>query len=123
VIARYLGSDTVSASESASVAVTVKAATSRTTLLPVLPVQINGLLHSTLFAFVAFDNGQAAKGTVEFREGSRVVATVQVRGGAVSTTLPKLSRGSHTFTAVFVPSDPTTVTGSTSSRARVLVLF
>ena len=123
VIARYLGSDTVSASESASVAVTVKAATSRTTLLPVLPVQINGLLHSTLFAFVALDNGQAAKGTVEFREGSRVVATVQVRGGAVSTTLPKLSRGSHTFTAVFVPSDPTTVTGSTSSRARVLVLF
>lgn len=123
VIARYLGSDTVAGSESASVAIEVKASTSRTTLLPVLPLHVNGLLHSTLFAFVALDNGQPAVGTVEFREGTRVIATAEVRGGAVSTTLPKLSRGTHTYTAVFVPSDPTTVTGSTSSRAKVLVLF
>jgi 5'-nucleotidase len=123
VMARYLGSDEVSASESASVAITVQAATSRTTLLPVLPVQMNGLLHSTLFAFVTLDSGQSTSGKIEFREGTRVVATVQVRGGVASTTLPKLSRGSHSFTAVFVPSDPATTTGSTSTRASVLVLF
>lgn len=123
VVARYLGSDTVSASESAAVVITVKAATSRTTLLPVLPVQINGLLHSTLFAFVTLDSQHSASGKVEFREGTRVVATVEVRGGVASTTLPKLSRGSHSFTAVFVPSDPAATIGSTSSRASVLVLF
>lgn len=123
VVARYLGSNTVSGSESTPTAIAVKAATSRVTLLSVPPIQINGLVHATLFAIVTQNNGQSATGTVTFREGSKVIATVAVRGGFASTTLPKLSRGSHTYTAVFVPSDPADVAGSTSSKAGVYVLF
>ena len=123
VIARFTGSDTVEASESAATSVTVRAATSRTSLVALPPIHINGLLPATLIAVVSQDNGQSVAGKVEFREGSKVVATAQVRNGIATTTLPKQSRGTHRFTAVFVPTDATNVTGSTSSSTSVLVLF
>lgn len=97
--------------------------TSKTTLVALPPVQINGLLHATLIAYVSVSEGRAA-GTVVFREGSKVVAEVTVsRLGIASKTLPRLSRGTHQYTAEFVPADTGAVEGSTSKKASVRVLF
>lgn len=97
--------------------------TSKTTLVALPPVQINGLLHATLIGYVSLSEGRAS-GTVVFREGSKVVAEVKVsRLGVASTTLPRLSRGTHQYTAEFVPADTGAVEGSTSRTANVRVLF
>lgn len=97
--------------------------TSKTTLVALPPVQINGLLHATLIGYVSLSEGRAA-GTVVFREGSKVVAEVKVsRLGVASFTLPRLSRGAHPYTAEFVPADTSAVEGSTSKTANVRVLF
>ncbi|MFJ6679505.1 ExeM/NucH family extracellular endonuclease [Microbacterium sp. NPDC091382] len=98
------------------------AAKTRTSLIALPPVHINGLLPATLLAIVTQDEGRA-EGVVEFREGDRVIATAEVRGGFASTTLGRLSRGVHSYTATFVPKDPTVAEGSVSNRSRVLVLF
>jgi 5'-nucleotidase len=101
----------------------VAPATSRTTLVALPPVHINGLLHSRLIAYVSPSEGRA-EGTVVFREGDRVVAEVALtRAGLATTTLPRLSRGTHRYTAEFVPADPAAVEGSTSRTAAVRVLF
>lgn len=94
----------------------------RTSLVALLPVHINRLLPTTLIAYVDQAEG-TPEGVVEFREGSAVVATVPVRRGIATHTLGKLSRGTHHYTAVFVPTDPTVSTGSTSRSAPVIVLF
>jgi len=93
-----------------------------TTLIPLLPLHINRLLPTTLIAYVDQAEG-TPEGVVEFREGTTVVATATVRRGIATHTLGKLSRGTHSYTAVFVPADPTVSTGSTSNVARVLVLL
>lgn len=98
------------------------AATTSTRLIAVLPVHINRLVPSTLIAYVQQDGGRP-EGTVEFREGDTVVATVPVSRGIATHTLGRLSRGTHTYTAVFVPKDATVATGSTSGPAKVRVLF
>ncbi|WP_424449506.1 ExeM/NucH family extracellular endonuclease [Microbacterium arborescens] len=95
---------------------------SRTLLLPVLPVHLNGILPTTLLAVVSLDEGTAA-GVVEFREGDRRIATVPVRSGAAAYTLGRLSRGTHAFTATFVPSDADAVDGSVSRSVRVRSLL
>ena len=101
----------------------VVVATSKTALVALPPVQINGLLHATLIGYVSLTEGPGS-GTVVFREGTTVIAEVSVnRLGLASTTLPRLSRGTHTFTAEFVPADPGAVEGSTSKNEKVRVLF
>ena len=97
--------------------------TSKTTLVALPPVQINGLLHATLIAYVSQSEGRAS-GTVVFREGTKVIAEVKVsRLGIASKTLPRLSRGTHKYTAEFVPANPAAVEGSTSKKEQVRVLF
>jgi len=93
-----------------------------TQLVAILPVHINRLLPSTLVAYVDQAEG-SPEGTVEFREGSTVVATVPVRRGLAAFTLGKLSRGTHQYTAVFVPSDPKASSGSTSKSVKVRVVL
>ncbi len=101
----------------------VPATPSTTRLVAVPPVHVNGLIPATLTAIVAVTDGTPAQGVVEFREGSTVVATVDVRNGIATHRLGRLSRGTHDYTAVFVPSDPAQVAGSTSGTARVRVLL
>ncbi|WP_415126989.1 5'-nucleotidase C-terminal domain-containing protein [Microbacterium sp.] len=99
---------------------------STTTLVPVFPVHINRLLPTTLVAAVTLPGSRAtASGTVEFREGGAtgaLVGTATLKKGVATLRLGILSRGTHAYTAVFVPSDPTTVAGSTSNAAHVIVL-
>ncbi|WP_236081085.1 hypothetical protein [Microbacterium oleivorans] len=52
-----------------------------------------------------------------------MIATVEVRRGFATTTLGRLSRGTHAYTATFVPKDPKVAEGSVSNRASVRVLF
>ena len=105
---------------------TVTAARTATTLLPVLPVHINGLLPTRLVAVVSQAGGGDPEGTVEFRAGGadgQLVAAVEVADGLAVHTLGRLSRGSHSYTAVFVPAAPDDVTGSQSRTVSVRVLF
>lgn len=120
---------TLTAAESGtvvSVTVDVEAAqqaqATTTSLVALLPVHLNRLLPTTLVAHVAQAEG-TPQGVVEFREGGTVVATVPVRRGLAAYTLGKLTRGTHHYTAVFVPADPAVSVGSTSKSVRVLVLF
>nr|WP_194425498.1 ExeM/NucH family extracellular endonuclease [Microbacterium aquimaris] len=125
VTARFTGSDDVAGSTSAAVTFTVTQATTSTTLLPLLPIHVNGLLPTRLVAIVGISGG-SAQGVVEFHEGGAdgtVIATVDVKGGTASHTLGKLSRGTHSYTAVFVPASPTDVAGSQSRQVSVRVLF
>jgi len=124
VIARFTGTDEVAASESPAVTFTVTQAKSRTSLTALLPLHLNGLLPSTLVAYV--DQPGKSTGVVEFREGGAngtVIATVPVRDGLATHTLGRLSRGVHQYTAVFVPADADNVAGSHSGRTAVVVLF
>ncbi len=98
------------------------AAATSTRLIAILPIHINRLVPSTLVASVQQEGGQA-EGAVEFREGDTVVATVPVSRGLATHTLGRLSRGTHTYTAVFVPADDAVATGSTSGATKVRVLF
>ena len=103
--------------------VVVQAQTS-TQLIPLLPVHINRFLPTTLLAYVQQD-GARPSGVVEFREGGAdgaLVGTATVRSGLASLRLGNLSRGSHTYTAVFVPSDTAAVAGSASGPVKVRVI-
>ena len=60
----------------------------------------------TLSATVSSVAGAPA-GTVEFREGSTLVATRTLSSGTASAVLPDVSTGSHSWTATFVPASPT----------------
>ncbi|WP_292878607.1 ExeM/NucH family extracellular endonuclease [Microbacterium sp.] len=125
VVARFTGTKDAAPSASAPVAFTVTKATTTTSLVALLPFHINGLLPSTLVAAVG-SGGAGATGTVEFHEGGAtgpVVGTAPVKNGLATLTLGRLSRGTHTYTAVFVPANPADVAGSHSGRATVLVLL
>lgn len=99
------------------------AAKTRTTLLAVLPIHINRILPTTLVAYVQ-QSGGTPSGLVEFREGAdgAVVGTGAVNDGLATLRLGTLSRGTHTYTAVFVPADPAVAAPSTSSKAKVRTL-
>ncbi|NYD84488.1 ExeM/NucH family extracellular endonuclease [Cellulomonas oligotrophica] len=120
VVARYAGTTTVAGSQSAPVTVTVEKVGSATTLsVAGSPVS---WLPSVWVSTVRLDTGRLPDGTVELREGTRVVARADVRLGVAIGTLPRdLGRGSHSLTAVFVPDDPANVEGSTSRTVRVSV--
>ncbi|WP_052460405.1 ExeM/NucH family extracellular endonuclease [Microbacterium gorillae] len=120
--ARFTGSGTVAASVSAAVNLTVTAPVatirSRTTLVALPPIH-SQLWRTTLIAAVSSAGSTA--GVVEFREGDTLVGTAVVRHGVASLKLPaKLSRGVHTYTATFVPSDTRVASSQDSARVRVL---
>ncbi|MCR2827850.1 Ig-like domain repeat protein, partial [Microbacterium sp. zg.Y909] len=100
---------------------TVEKAQTSTHLVALLPVHINRFLPTTLVAYVQ-QSGARADGTVEFREGGpdgAVIGTAPVRGGLASLRLGTLTRGTHSYTAVFVPRDAETVAGSQSAPVKV----
>lgn len=71
-------------------------------------------------------SGTTPTGTVSFYEGSDTTGTPVATGkvgsdGTVTETVSKLTAGSHSYTAVFVPDDSTAFSGSTSSSASVTV--
>lgn len=95
-----------------------------TSLVAIPPVHINNVLRATLLARVAAADDTRAAGTVQYFEGTTLVGTSTVRFGLAAYTLPNgLERGTHSYTAVFTPSDPAAYAGSTSAEASVRVLF
>ena len=97
------------------------AAVTQTSLVAILPVHINRYLPSTLLAHVRQEGGTAS-GTVEFREGGQtgaVVGTAVVQDGIAKWRLGQLSRGVHSYTAVFVPDDPRAAAASVSRAVTV----
>ncbi|WP_308211204.1 MULTISPECIES: ExeM/NucH family extracellular endonuclease [unclassified Microbacterium] len=103
---------------------TVEQAQTTTRLVPLLPVHVNRFLPTTLVAYVQQDGGRP-DGVVEFRRGGAdgaIVGTATVRNGLASLRLGTLSRGIHSYTAVFVPKDTVAVAGSTSRSATVRVI-
>lgn len=94
-----------------------------TRLTAILPIHINRLVPSTLVATVRQGDGARPDGSVVFREGDTVVATVKVRYGVATFTLGRLTAGMHSYTATFVPADSSAIAGSTSDPTRVRVLF
>jgi hypothetical protein len=109
VVARFAGDATVTGSESAPVTVVVNKVTT-TTGLSVTP----GFLFIPPVAFVTVsqNNGKVPSGTIEIREGTKVVKRLNVVLGIAIGTLPS---GRHTYTATFVPSDTANVSPSTSA--------
>lgn len=118
--ATYSGSSTALES-SGTAAFTVVAATSATTLSGP-PVHNNKQTPGKLSAAVKVEGGLAAIGTVQFRDGSAVMGSASLQSGTAVFTLPSsLSRGTHRFTAVFVPAAVGDIVGSTSNAVSVLV--
>ncbi|GAA4716623.1 hypothetical protein GCM10023349_40490 [Nocardioides conyzicola] len=72
----------------------------------------------TLDSAVAVTSGTAA-GKVQLRDGSTLVGVVTVASGAASLVLSNVTPGGHTYTATFVPADPTVYTGSDSDPKTV----
>ena len=62
----------------------------------------------------------SAKGTVAFREGTRLIAVADVRRGVASAAV-QLGLGTHTITASFVPARGSSFLGSTSKPVSVTV--
>lgn len=62
----------------------------------------------------------AAAGNVEFFDGATSMGVVAVASGGATTTLSSVANGSHSYTAVFTPSD-TVYAGSTSGAATAQV--
>lgn len=97
-------------------------AVTQTRLLAVPPIHLNRILRSTLLAVVT--SPAEVSGTVEFREDATVIGTAQVRSGVATVKLGSdLTRGTHRYTAVFLPADPQTTLTSTSRSVAVRVLF
>ena len=94
--------------------------TATVTAPPVAKVTTTGLTATptgrsvSLTASVTATSGTPV-GTVQFRDGSTVVATVTLASGSASTTVNDLLRGTHHFTAEFVPTDPSAYAPSQSS--------
>ncbi|HWJ83969.1 MAG TPA: 5'-nucleotidase C-terminal domain-containing protein, partial [Cellulomonas sp.] len=63
---------------------------------------------------------KTAAGAVTFLDGTKELATVDVRKGKAQTTV-QLKAGEHSLTAVFVPADPSAFAGSTSRAVQVTV--
>ena len=62
----------------------------------------------------------SAKGSVAFREGTRLIAVADVRRGVASAAV-QLGLGTHTITASFVPARGSSFLGSTSKPVSVTV--
>lgn len=79
-------------------------------------------LPTLLVARVQVEGTWFPSGTVEFREGDRVVGRSPVVLGLAAGTVPRTaSAGAHQYTATFVPSKPDQVAGSTSAPVTVTV--
>lgn len=124
VVARYLGTDAASASESAPVVITTERIGVDLTLRVSNSSPRVGSLLPTFFLVTALPDAAASpSGIVEIREGSRVVSRVRMLFGIVGIAqLPRNeSAGTHTYTAVFVPDDPGMFEPGTSAPVTVTI--
>ncbi|BDV30719.1 ExeM/NucH family extracellular endonuclease [Microbacterium terricola] len=96
----------------------------RTTLVAVPPLHINRLLPATLVAVVSTDDRTRPAGEVQFFEGDELIGSTAVtRAGIAKLRLPSvIARGTHSYTAVFVPADPEAQRGSTSKAVKVIAV-
>ncbi|WP_374225988.1 ExeM/NucH family extracellular endonuclease [Cellulomonas sp. PS-H5] len=79
-------------------------------------------LPTLLISQVRVEGTWFPSGTVEFREGDRVIGRSPVVLGLALGSVPRTaSVGAHEYTAVFVPSRPDVVAGSTSAPVKVTV--
>lgn len=79
-------------------------------------------LPTLLVSRVQVEGTWFPSGTVEFREGDRVVGRSPVVLGLALGSVPRTAPvGAHQYTAVFVPSRPEQVAGSTSAPVTVTV--
>ncbi|WP_428830365.1 ExeM/NucH family extracellular endonuclease [Cellulomonas endometrii] len=79
-------------------------------------------LPTLLVARVQVEGTWFPSGTVEFREGDRVIGRSPVVLGLALGTVPRTAPvGGHQYTATFVPSKPDVVAGSTSAPVTVTV--
>lgn len=79
-------------------------------------------LPTLLVSRVQVEGTWFPSGTVEFREGDRVIGRSPVVLGLALGSVPRTAPvGAHEYTAVFVPSRPDTVAGSTSAPVTVTV--
>lgn len=79
-------------------------------------------LPTLLVSRVQVEGTWFPSGTVEFREGDKVIGRSPVVLGLALGTVPRTAPvGAHEYTAVFVPSRPDTVAGSTSAPVTVTV--
>ncbi len=109
-----------------SVPVQVQAAapavTSKTSAFAVPPLQLFGLVKPRIITAVSQSSGSVG-GTVLVRLNGQVVGQTKVdRSGVAIVTVPRVGRGTHSYTAEYVPAGKT-VKGSTSNTTSVRVLF
>ncbi|MET0736415.1 MAG: ExeM/NucH family extracellular endonuclease [Microbacterium sp.] len=96
----------------------------KTSLVALPAVHINRVLPATLVAAVTAPRGTPIAGTVEFREGTTVVGTATVSRGIATLQLPRvIPRGTHSYTATFIPADPEAARGSQSKVVKVVAIL
>jgi hypothetical protein len=87
--------------------------TATTTTLTATP---NPAITGSTVTLNAAVSPSGAAGTVQFKDGgSNIGAPVTVTGGAASIPTSTLAAGSHSLSAVFTPTDPTSFGGSTGT--------
>ncbi len=124
VVARYVGTDTVAASESAAVTITTERVKVAVSLRVSNPSPRAGSILPTFFLVTAIPDAAAApSGIVEIREGSRVVTRVRMLFGVVGIAqLPRgEAAGPHSYTAIFVPDQPGVFESGTSAPVGVTI--
>ncbi len=124
VVARYLGSDTVAASQSVPVTIVTEKVDVALTLRVTDTTPRQSALSRTLFIVTAIpDAWVRPSGVVEIREGDVVVARVRMLFGVFGTVqLPRdAGVGVHTYTAVFTPDDSEMFEPATSAPVTVTV--
>jgi alpha-galactosidase len=113
--------DTVTGSTSRPATVTVKKATSTTTLTVSKTSQVINKKPAKVTATVKLNAGTPT-GEVVFRVDGKIVKKVTVKAGKATYTLSKrLPVGRHKLTAEFVPTTPAGVTGSASKPVTITV--
>ncbi|MFE6171966.1 Ig-like domain-containing protein [Streptomyces sp. NPDC056464] len=112
-------------STSGAVAYSVEAApaTPTTTALAVSPAGTADKFSPV--SMTASVSPASAAGSVKFQDTvggtTTTLGTVQVAGGQAAFSTSSLAEGDHSFTAVFVPADPGTHTGSTSGNVPYVI--
>ena len=111
------------AAPSAAVTVTVAKATSQAILLATrTSYRQNAILPAILFGGVVLNNGQQAKGTVQFVSNGQVLATAPLTYGVAVTVLPRsLPKGTYPVIARFVPTDTANIAGVDSNEVVIQI--
>ena len=117
VVAHYSGGGGAPAADSTPVQIVIDKATSTTKLIG---VGRHIGLPTFLLTTVQLNNGQIAKGKVEIRDNGTLIATVPLKAG-IATYVTKRSHPSdqHSYTATYLPADPTNISGSTSNTVKI----